>query len=213
MIPLAQPVRFTSHITKRPPRCQFAFARVGQVTVGGPLECVMDGKSVAMSRTVEYATWMRMRHRCENPSNKRWNRYGGRGISVCAEWRHSFAAFFASVGPRPSPQHSLDRINNNGNYEPGNCRWATRSQQSSNKSDSTAITAFGRTATATEWSKITGLGRTMITRRVAAGVPHHIAVSEPPHKAGRPLPNDPIDAARAAATRIVREREVANAAK
>ncbi|MGW3594974.1 hypothetical protein [Streptomyces sp. NPDC005167] len=85
-----------------------------------------------MRNTPEWWAWQGMRQRCTNPKSTEWHNYGGRGIRVCAEWMSSFEAFFAEVGPRPSGGHSLDRINNNGNYEPGNVRWATASQQQRN---------------------------------------------------------------------------------
>jgi hypothetical protein len=69
---------------------------------------------------------------CENPKHMHFGRYGGRGISVCDRWRRSFADFVADMGPRPDG-HTLDRVNNDGNYEPDNCRWATRKQQSNNR--------------------------------------------------------------------------------
>lgn len=82
--------------------------------------------------TPEYRAWCKMKHRCKPGS--RWDRwYASRGIRVCDEWARSFETFFAEVGPRPSPSHSIDRIDNDGNYRPGNVRWATRSQQMTNR--------------------------------------------------------------------------------
>jgi hypothetical protein len=82
----------------------------------------------------EYRIWMGMKARCLQPSAARWKRYGGRGITVCERWLHSFERFIADMGPCPSPKHSIDRINNDGNYEPSNCRWATASEQMLNRS-------------------------------------------------------------------------------
>jgi hypothetical protein len=76
--------------------------------------------------TAEYYVWRGAKSRCFNPKDKAYKNYGGRGITMCAEWRNSFKAFFLSMGPRPSGKHSIDRFpNNDGNYEPGNVRWAT----------------------------------------------------------------------------------------
>lgn len=86
-----------------------------------------------MHKSPEYAAWAAMIQRCGNPRCQEWKNYGARGIAVCAAWRGSFESFLASVGIRPSPQHSLDRWpDHNGNYEPGNVRWATPTQQSRN---------------------------------------------------------------------------------
>lgn len=85
-----------------------------------------------MTKTPEYAAWMAMKMRCLNPRNAEFVRYGARGIAVCDRWIASFENFFEDIGPRPDG-HSLDRIDNDGNYEPGNCRWATITEQGRNK--------------------------------------------------------------------------------
>lgn len=86
-----------------------------------------------MSNTREYETWLNMISRCEDSNRPDWNTYGGRGISICSRWRNSFQSFFADMGPRPQGK-SIDRWPDmNGNYEPGNCRWATVKEQRNNQ--------------------------------------------------------------------------------
>jgi len=81
----------------------------------------------------EYGAWHAMKQRCYNYNNSNYNYYGGRGIIVCDRWRYSFENFIEDMERKPSLDHSLDRINNDGNYEPENCRWATLSEQNSNR--------------------------------------------------------------------------------
>jgi hypothetical protein len=81
----------------------------------------------------EHIAWKGLIGRCENPRNPVFKYYGGRGITVCERWRKSFANFLVDMGRKPSMAHSIDRIDNDGNYEPGNCRWATQSEQTSNQ--------------------------------------------------------------------------------
>ncbi|MFJ5151393.1 hypothetical protein ACIQCF_07355 [Streptomyces sp. NPDC088353] len=101
--------------------------------------CLGKETSAARSRThgkhgsSEYRIWQGMKWRCLNPNYKPYPNYGGRGITVCDRWRDSFEAFLADVGPRPSPNHTLDRIDNDGNYEPGNVAWRTYKEQAQNK--------------------------------------------------------------------------------
>ena len=85
------------------------------------------------ARSAEYGAWVKMKMRCFNVADAKFPDYGGRGITVCEEWRDDFAQFFADMGSRPTPDHSLDRIDVNGNYEPRNCRWADAKAQSRNK--------------------------------------------------------------------------------
>jgi hypothetical protein len=85
-----------------------------------------------MCRSKVYSVWSSMIQRCRSEKNSHWHRYGGRGIKVCQRWIDSLANFYADMGPRPSPKHTIDRINNDGNYEPGNCRWATHAENARN---------------------------------------------------------------------------------
>lgn len=84
------------------------------------------------SHPKEYRAWRGMKGRCKNTNHRHYASYGGRGITVCAAWENDFPGFLKDVGSAPSPKHSLDRINNDGNYEPSNCRWATATQQAQN---------------------------------------------------------------------------------
>lgn len=84
-------------------------------------------------RTAEYRAWLAMRTRCNNPKARGWENYGGRGITIFPLWQHSFQAFLDHVGTKPSPHHSLDRIDNDGHYVPFNVRWATVSEQNANR--------------------------------------------------------------------------------
>jgi len=121
------------------------------------------------ARTTQvYRAWENMRNRCSNPRTKDYHNYGGRGITVCERW-HSFELFFADMGNPPSKDHSLDRINNDGHYCPGNVRWATKLQQANNRSDSRYLTHDGTTATAAEWSRIIKLTSQVIRTRLALG--------------------------------------------
>ena len=97
---------------------------------GDPNKLVRE--SHGLSHSSEYSTWNSMIQRCNNKKSKEYKNYGGRGISVCDKWLNSFSCFYNDMGRKPSKDYSIDRINNEGNYEPKNCRWATWTQQTNN---------------------------------------------------------------------------------
>lgn len=122
-----------------------------------------------MWRSNEFAIWGKMLSRCYLKASKSYPRYGGRGILVCDRWRTDFAAFFADMGPRPSLDHSLERVDNNRGYEPGNVVWATRIEQQNNRRDNVRVTVNGETMTATQLARKHGLNPDMVLRRIKAG--------------------------------------------
>ena len=114
----------------------------------------------------EYQAWRSMISRCRNPSHQSYSRYGARGIVVCEEWQSNFQKFFDHVGKRPSPQHSIDRIDNAGNYEPGNVHWATAKEQGRNRSDNRMLEFMGETRSVAEWAERFGLPYRVLYSRI-----------------------------------------------
>jgi len=126
--------------------------------------CTVGGK-----QSSEYTSWLAMRDRCTNPNNANWSRYGGRGIKVCERWLISFENFLLDMGQKPSPNHSIERINVNGDYEPLNCTWATDAEQALNRSDSKVITAFGKSQPVKAWESEVCIKSSTIRARLARG--------------------------------------------
>lgn len=120
------------------------------------------------SKSAVYRVWQSMKKRCHDPKDASYPRYGAKGISVCQEWRDSFEAFAAYMGPRPHGL-TIDRENNKGNYEPGNVRWATYTQQARNTSRNHLHTIDGVTRCLAEWCEVLGEPWTTVKKRVAAG--------------------------------------------
>ncbi len=129
------------------------------------------GRSMASSNPApEYRVWTSIKSRCHNPSAANFYKYGGRGISVCDKWRNSFEAFFGDMGERPSSAHSIDRFPDaNGNYEPGNCRWATAIEQNNNRSNNRFIEIDGVMRTVPQWERVSGINRATIINRIKRG--------------------------------------------
>ena len=118
--------------------------------------------------TREYRIWCNMKTRCLNPNTSAYKNYGGRGIQVCARWALSFSCFLEDMGACP-PDRSIDRINNDGDYAPGNCRWATRKEQNSNTRTNVFVAVNGESRTLTEWAEITGIRIELLSYRAQAG--------------------------------------------
>lgn len=140
-----------------------AFVSTQKLKSGYGLDCGCVRKRIA---SPEYQIWKGIKKRCS--LNGHHLRYAGRGITMCERW-NDFSAFLADMGHRPSPQHSIDRINNDGNYEPGNCRWATWSQQLRNTSRSVSLTFRGETRPLLEWAERYGLTEKMLRSRIDHG--------------------------------------------
>lgn len=166
--------------------------RVANLRSGGTVSCGCYHKDDLSERTrrhgalahwcgqapAEYRIWQAMRQRCNDPSHHNFRHYGGRGIAVCSRW-DSFEAFLADMGPRPSPKHSIDRIDVRGAYEPSNCRWADAKTQARNKNNNRLLTHDGRTQCMAAWAEELGLSRYGLASRLDAGWSIERALSTP----------------------------------
>ncbi len=134
---------------------------------------------------LEYFPYVAMTSRCENPRDKSYARYGGRGIRVFPEWRASFVRFMADMGPRPSRKHTLNRIDNDGNYEPGNVEWASADRQSRNRSNTRILRSAGLEMCLKDWGERLGVTPQTIRRRLKLGWTIDDAVSVSSYKGVR----------------------------
>lgn len=130
-------------------------------------------------KSTEYRTWRSMYGRCHNPRHMYYHNYGGRGITVCERWRDSFAVFLADMGLKPSTKHSIDRIDNDKGYEPGNCRWATRKQQARNSRTARIISYAGRSQCVAAWAEELKIPCYILNGRLARGWSDADVVSRP----------------------------------
>lgn len=129
--------------------------------------------------TPENRAWKSMIQRCHDPNSSKYSDYGGRGIRVCDKWRSDFTAFLEDVGHKPNLNYQIERIDNDGNYEPGNCRWATPVEQARNKRDTRFITANGQTKPMCSWADETGISIKTIHKRLKDGWSEQDSVTVP----------------------------------
>jgi len=132
----------------------------------------------------EYGVWLAMKQRCRNPNHPEYPRYGGRGITVCDRWADSFESFLADMGDRPEG-FTLDRVDNEGNYEPENCEWALQNVQNRNYSRNNWLTYNGETLCITDWAKRIGVNHQTLRNRLKRGWTLDEALGTPRLDVGR----------------------------
>lgn len=137
------------------------------------------GATVGHKHTTEYNIWCLMRKRCGNENDGAYARYGGRGIQVCDRWQYSFINFLSDMGYRPSKLYSLERVNNNGNYCPENCIWATAKVQGRNKRNTIKITHNSITLPLVEWAERLKISSQLVRQRIYNGSTHSEALTMP----------------------------------
>jgi len=131
-----------------------------------------------MWKTHEYHTWQSMIQRCYNPKNPKFKRYGARNISICKKWKNDFKIFFNDMGKCP-PSFTIERIDNDGNYEPSNCKWASAKEQANNTSRNALVTINSWTLNITQWATYVGLNARTIRTRLRLGWPIEKAIFKP----------------------------------
>ena len=168
------------------------FVKVNALLTGNNKSCGCERRRKLVSRNTkhgatprgkkrsEYRIWALIIQRCENKKNPSYQNYGARGIRICNRWRNSFEAFLADMGPRPSPRHTIDRYpNNNGDYCPENCRWATRKQQNRNSRHNRKISFRGESLCMSEWAERIGIDQKALRHRLESGWSVELALTTP----------------------------------
>ena len=121
-----------------------------------------------MTGTRSHTAWINMQERCLNPNHSSYHRYGGRGVQICKRWLETFQNFYDDMGDPPEGM-SLDRIDVEGDYEPGNCRWATSEEQANNRANNRVIEFAGKKQTIAQWAREVGMSRAALRHRISAG--------------------------------------------
>lgn len=157
--------------------------RASLLRSGGATTCGCSHLRHGLSRSSEYQVFKAMHDRCRNSHNPQFKDYGGRGICVCDRWsgKAGFAAFIADMGQKPPAAHSIDRIDNDGDYEPSNVRWSTRSEQQRNRRTNRLLTFKGQTMCVSEWSECLGIHHALIRSRLHNGWSTEDALTLPRH--------------------------------
>jgi hypothetical protein len=179
-------------------RCEcgsITIARTSQLKNNGKKSCgCLNTEQIRLTRrthghrhTSVYNIWRNMIQRCKPSSADRFKYYAGRGIRVCKRWR-TFENFLADMDGMPTPQHSIERINNDGDYEPSNCRWATATEQGSNKRNNILLTLKGRTQTLAAWARERHIKRLTLRKRLQLGWDVEKALTTPVRKFMRTKP-------------------------
>ncbi len=154
---------------------------------GQTMSCGCDkGARISEARTTHglshqptWSSWMAMRHRCSNPNDPSYPRYGGRGIRVSPTWADSFESFLADMGVRPSLEFTIDRKDVNGDYVPGNCRWASGKEQGRNRRNNRLLSYAGESMPLSAWAERRGMGRATLRARLENGWSLHDALHVP----------------------------------
>ena len=132
-----------------------------------------------MRKSPEYSNWAAMKQRCYHTKSPHYSNYGARGIKVCDRWKNSFLAFYEDMGPRPTEKHTIERINNDGNYEPQNCRWATRQEQNRNMRANHVLTFDGKSQIVRDWANELGINYQTLMTRLRLGWSVHDVLAVP----------------------------------
>lgn len=162
---------FQCSVCGKPFECMISSVKVSTKSCGCFAKEIASKRHTkhGLTHTKEYRTWLGIKTRCYNKKDESYKHWGGRGIRMYSRWLNSFETFLKYVGVAPNKNLSLDRINNDGNYEPGNVRWATSKQQSNNKRDSRIIEYKGKRQTIMEWSTETNINYSVIQGRLNRG--------------------------------------------
>lgn len=154
------------------------FVEASQLRCGEIKSCGCSRVVHGLARSSTYKTWQAMKTRCEDISFRDYPLYGGRGIRVCKKW-HNFINFFADMGERPTPKHSLERINNDKGYSPSNCKWATWDEQARNKRNNVKHTYKGVTKLILDWATEHGMSKGVLDWRLKKGWDFYRALNTP----------------------------------